>query len=73
MLKARDGAKRAAEQALLHVIQTLGIHLTAQLEELYCPLLTTRAGMVGTLSFATISETKTNLHLFLNQKGSSVH
>ena len=46
MLKARDGAKRAAEQALLHVIQTLGINLTAQLEDLYCPLLTNWAGEV---------------------------
>ncbi len=48
MLKARDGAKRAAEQALLHVIQTLGINLPAQLADSFCPPLTNWAGeLVG--------------------------
>ena len=46
MLKARDGAKRAAEQALLHVIRTLGINLPAQLADYFCPLLTNWAGEV---------------------------
>ncbi len=46
MLKARDGAKRAAEQALLHVIQTLGINLPAQLAKSFCPPLTNWAGEV---------------------------
>ena len=46
MLKARDGAKRAAEQALLHVIQTLGINLPAQLADSFRPQLTNWAGKI---------------------------
>ena len=40
MLKARDGAKRAAEQALLHVIQIVGVNLPAELADYLCPPLT---------------------------------
>ena len=36
MLKVRDGAKRAAEQALLHVIKILGINLPTQLASSFC-------------------------------------
>ena len=46
MLKVHDGARRAAEQALLHVLQTLGIHLPAQLASSFCPPLTNWAGEV---------------------------
>ena len=44
MLKARDGAKRAAEQALLHVMLTLGFDLPAALAEAFQPELTNWAG-----------------------------
>ena len=46
MLKARDGATRAAEQALLHVIKSLGIKLPLQIEHSFCPNLTNWAGEV---------------------------
>ena len=44
MLKVRDGAKRAAEQALLHVIKTLGINLPAKLESSFCTSLKNWSG-----------------------------
>ena len=44
MLKARDGAKRAAEQALLHVMITLGLNLPAPVAEAFQPALTNWAG-----------------------------
>ena len=44
MLKARDGAKRAAEQALLHVIKILGINLPTQLASSFCTPLTNWSG-----------------------------
>lgn len=44
MLKARDGAKRAAEQALLHVIKSLGINLPSQLAGFFCASLTNWSG-----------------------------
>ena len=44
MLKARDGAKRAAEQALLHVIKILGINLPTQVSSSFCTTLTNWSG-----------------------------
>ena len=44
MLKARDGAKRAAEQALLHVMTRLGLNLPALVAESFQPVLTNWAG-----------------------------
>ena len=48
MLKVRDGAKRAAEQALLYVIKTLGINLPAKLANSFCTSLKNWSGeMIG--------------------------
>ena len=44
MLKVRDGAKRAAEQALLHVIKSLGINLPAKLASSFCTSLKNWSG-----------------------------
>lgn len=44
MLKARDGAKRAAEQALLHVMVTLGLTLPEVVASAFQPELTNWAG-----------------------------
>ena len=44
MLKVRDGAKRAAEQALLHVIKTLGINLPTKLTSSFCTSLKNWSG-----------------------------
>ena len=44
MLKVRDGAKRAAEQALLHVIKSLGINLPTKLANSFCTSLKNWSG-----------------------------
>ena len=44
MLKARDGAKRAAEQALLHVLQVMGFALPVPVTAAFQPELTNWAG-----------------------------
>ena len=44
MLKARDGARRAAEQAILHVMLMLGFDLPAALAKAFQPELTNLAG-----------------------------
>lgn len=44
MLKARDGARRAAEQALLHVIIALGLSLPPPVDQAFQPVLRNWAG-----------------------------
>ena len=44
MLKARDGAKRAAEQALLHVMVKLGVSLPSAVDKAFRPVLHNWAG-----------------------------